>query len=191
MYNNEKKGSEKMEKEFGTFRKSAFGGFNRKDVIDYIEKMQNETFEYKKQVEQTVSSLNEKIFELEKAAMLIEQNASGENEIPVGSVELSGESVGDIRDATKHLKSVADELCRSLSGFIEKLTQRGLFDANKESREEITFTEETKESDKVESILSVLSFLDKDSEKKNDDKQNDQQKKDSVTSILDGLSFLS
>ncbi len=180
-----------MEKEFGTFRKSAFGGFNRKDVIDYIEKMHNETFEYKKQVEQTVSSLNEKIFELEKAAMLIEMNASAcENEIPVGSVELSGESVGDIRDATKHLKSVADELCKSLSGFIEKLTQRGLFDNNSEVKAESVFAEK-EEGDKVESILSVLSFLDKESVAEEEIKENVQKEKDCVSSILDGLSFLS
>lgn len=180
-----------MEKEFGTFRKSAFGGFNRKDVIDYIEKMQNETYEYKMQVEQTVADLNGKIFELERAAMLIEKNnLEAANVITADSIELSGESVGDIRDATKHLKSVADELCRSLSGFIEKLTQRGLFDENCKVREEASSCEKTEEADEVESILSVLSFLDKDSKNEAVIEKNVQKKTDTAESILDGFSFL-
>ena len=55
-----------MNKEYTSFRKAAFGGFNRRDVISYIEKMRNESFEYKKQVEETVKSLNEKIRELNR-----------------------------------------------------------------------------------------------------------------------------
>ena len=31
-----------MDKDFSSFRKSTFGGFNRKDVINYIEKMRND-----------------------------------------------------------------------------------------------------------------------------------------------------
>ena len=57
-----------MESSFNKFRKAKFGGFNRKDVIDYIEKIQNEFFSYKKETDETVSRLREKISELEKLA---------------------------------------------------------------------------------------------------------------------------
>lgn len=177
-----------MEKEFGTFRKAAFGGFNRKDVIEYIEKMKNETYEYKMEVEQTVASLNEKILELEKASELVQVKLPEKAEETVAAT-VAVEGVGDIKDATKHLKSVADELCRSLGDFIEKLTKKGLYDGQTEAYE--APSGDVKQTDKVESILSVLSYLG--SEDNTDGKATAEKKvkKDNVSSILDGFSFLS
>lgn len=173
-----------MEKEFGTFRKAAFGGFNRKDVISYIEKMKNETYEYKLQVEQTVSSLNEKIAELEQAAALVQV------ELPEAEKESSAPVItGDIKDATRHLKSVADELCRSLGDFIEKLTKKGLCDGTTEMYE--AEADVVDGADKVESILSVLSFLDEGAESVKDERSEKENEKDGVASFLDGFSFFS
>lgn len=183
-----------MEKEFSTFRKSTFGGFNRKDVISYIEKMRNESFEYKKQVEETVKSLNEKIIELENAARLMEPDIAEADETEIDAV--AAENMSDINDATKHLKSVADELCRSLGEFMEKLSRKGLFDKSEEiiCQEESLASELEQEAEKsiVDSVLSSLSFLceGKGEEKTYAQQQTVKNEKDTVSDILGGLSFL-
>ena len=175
-----------MEKEFGTFRKATFGGFNRKDVISYIEKMKNETYEYKMQVEETVRNLNEKIFELENAVNL------SDDAVSAPSASFSSESVGDIKDATVHLKSVADELCRSLSDFIDKLTRKGLCEGDADLQDESVFSDNV-QTDKVSDILSVMSFLDGEGDCDNSvlPSEKTQDNSDSeVERILSVLSFL-
>lgn len=113
------------------FRKAVFGGFNKDDVIDYIESMKNEFFEYRRQVEETIAELNKKISELEQAAnttsddtaALAEQEAP-EVFDPVGN-ELKDNvnfSVGEINEATEHLKKTADQLCESLTQFMERIS---------------------------------------------------------------------
>jgi hypothetical protein len=183
-----------MEKEFGTFRKSTFGGFNRKDVISYIEKMRNESYEYKMQVEETVKSLNEKILELENAARLMEVDLAVCGEEP----PVSAENMSDIGDATKHLKAVADELCRSLGEFMDKLSRKGLFEkadddlASEESFDLSVEEEPAAEESLVDGILSSLSFLyeGKAEAKPAVEEKNDKMENDTVADILGGLSFL-
>lgn len=185
-----------MEKEFGAFRKSAFGGFNRKDVIEYIEKMKNETYEYKLQVEETVKNLNEKICELENAASFI--GDSCEADFVAGdssSVTLSRESVGDISQATRQLKSVADELCKNLGDFIEKLARKGLCDEGKAECEAIEafdflYEAEEKAPDKVSQILSAMSFIEADRREIKLPDENKTEKSKDVKEILSVLSFL-
>jgi len=178
-----------MNKEFGSFRKAPFGGFNRKDVINYIEKMRNESFEYKKQVDETVKSLNEKIRELENAARMIESSAASEAQ--VHSAESEAQSYGDIGVATKHLKTVADELCRSLGDFMDKLSEKGLFD--KASQETFAETEEEIKEDEemevsfVDGILSSISFLDA-SQAAAEPVHEEKEKTSEETSIADLLS---
>lgn len=184
-----------MEKEFGTFRKSAFGGFNRKDVIEYIEKMKNETYEYKLQVEETVKGLNEKICELESAASFIADSCTDDAAFDSASVVLSCESVGDIKQATKQLKFVADELCRNLGDFIEKLTRKGLCDIGNgsfgdEGDVSFSFENEEKSADKVSEILSAMSFLEKESGKTKFIAESQKPKSTDVEEILSTLSFL-
>lgn len=177
-----------MEKEFGIFRKAAFGGFNRKDVIDYIEKMKNETFEYKKQVELTMSELNNKIYELESAARFADEVEDDAFE-GVAPVIASGESVGDIKAATEHLRAVADELCRSLSDFIEKLNRKGLYTA-----ETVPSVEETAEVNSVDGILSAMSFMFGEGNKTEEApaaRNETAERKIGVEKILEGFSFLS
>lgn len=185
-----------MEKEFSTFRKSTFGGFNRKDVINYIEKMRNESYEYKMQVEETVKSLNEKIIELENAARLMEVDlVKCEAD---ESVSAPAENMSDIGDATRHLKSVADELCRSLGEFMEKLSRKGFFEKTEEilpEEEGFDFgLEEEPEIQEslVDGILSSLSFLYEGEEKAEAVAEGKEIKKenDTVSDILGGLSFL-
>lgn len=175
-----------MDKDFSSFRKSTFGGFNRKDVINYIEKMRNESFEYKKQVEETVKSLNEKISELEAAGLIMQQKAV---ESEVSSQDAAMLDCADIGQATKHLKQVADELCRSLGDFMDKLSEKGLFDnREKESETEAAAEDNADEVlDLVGDILASISYLG--GEKQIVPKA---QAKNitSVSDILSGFSFL-
>lgn len=114
------------------FRKAVFGGFNRDDVIDYIEGMKNEFFEYRKQVEETISGLNKKISELEgtEAEHTSDSEASpfemaarrglftDEDEVK-NNVNFS---LDEINAATDHLKQTADRLCESLTDFMERIS---------------------------------------------------------------------
>lgn len=111
------------------FRKVVFGGFNKDDVIDYVERMKNEFYEYRKQVEATISELNKKIGELESAASAKAPDSSfdeisADTSVPVespfdGSVSFS---VDEINAATDHLKQTADKLCESLTQFMDKIS---------------------------------------------------------------------
>lgn len=116
-----------MENNYNRFRRAAIGGFNRQDVIEYIEKMKNEFFDYKKEVEQTVSQLNEKISELEKLcetkeAEFVEEVAAAEE----NGEEGGNDAVSDINEATLKLRMVADELCKSLSDFMERVSENAV-----------------------------------------------------------------
>lgn len=133
------------------FRKNVFGGFNKDDVIDYIENMKNEFFEYRSQVEQTVKELNGKVASLEndvrtanqklaeankKAAEAIENSEAAtaaaekaaEEKLAKEKAALAAEKsendpLGEINLATDRLRRVADEICDNLSSFIEKISE--------------------------------------------------------------------
>ena len=162
-----------MEGSFNKFRKAKFGGFNRKDVIDYIEKIQNEFFSYKKETDETVSRLREKISELEKLA---ENNgvvaSEGEN---FANSEADSEKTADystadeITIATSKLKNVTDELCNSLNDFIDRLSENSIpvvLNVPFEEDDELSEIQETEQEEpvlsRVDSILSCASsiFLD-------------------------------
>lgn len=113
------------------FRKAVFGGFNKDDVIDYIESMKNEFFEYRKQVETTINELNQKISELESAGADVEkaEPSASQEEVaggfaPVGTdfTDNVNLSVGEINEATEHLKKTADKLCESLTEFMDRIS---------------------------------------------------------------------
>lgn len=176
-----------MDKDFSSFRKAAFGGFNRKDVINYIEKMRNESFEYKKQVEQTVKNLNEKIRELENAGLIMQQKQTENAELK----ESNAFDCADIGQATKHLKLVADELCKSLGDFMEKLSEKGLFDtASADVQAEPTEEEKQEEMlSLVEDILGSISYLGDNTAVKAE-LAPEIKHSTSVSDILSGYSFL-
>lgn len=121
-----------MENNFSKLRKTTFGGFNKKDVIAYIEKIKNESYEYKTQVEKTVKNLETQIDELKKAASealeereeLIKQIGElTSGELTVVGKDGKNETVSEINEATSHLKNVADELCQSLREFMERISE--------------------------------------------------------------------
>ena len=130
-----------MEKEFGTLRKKAFGGFDPKDVVDCIEKTRNELYEYKKSAEKNIEELKEKIEKLEgeKAALekvnddlakanaeLIE-NAKAEESVAAEAEETEESlTVTEINAATSELKKVADDLCNSLRDVMDRIAQNSI-----------------------------------------------------------------
>ena len=194
-----------MDKQLGIFRTVAFGGFNKKDVIDYIEKVRNDYYKYKSEVDETVKALSEKISEFENAAKLSQQDE------PLQEVTVDVQDnvkADDIDSSAKHLKSVADELCKSLSDFMDKLIER-------EHCCQECFSEEMKNENAVQEVISFekvenadedLDILDKlfpkgatfifDASEKTaavEEKPQNEKKKnesDSVLSVLDSVSFL-
>ncbi len=107
-------------------RKTTFGGFNKQDVIAYIEKVKNEAYEEKSRLQKQVKELTDKISELEGQV-----SAFGEEKDKlvkkIGELSVSGEgkneTVEEINEATNHLKNVADELCQSLRDFMERISE--------------------------------------------------------------------
>ena len=196
-----------MENNFNKFRKAKIGGFNRKDVIDYIEKIQNEFYNYKKETDETVSRLREKIAELESLtdnSCSTSVKADAEDRI-VSDSEKSTEScpADEITLATSKLKNVTDELCNSLNEFIDRLSENSIpvvlnvpFE-EEELEDDADLTEEFEEEivlSKVESILMSASsiFLTK-NEEKNENNDNNRKcavvKKD-INNILDKAGFV-
>ena len=130
-----------MEKEFGTLRKKAFGGFDPKDVVDCIEKTRNELYEYKKSAEKNIEELKEKIEKLESEKSALEkvnedlaranaeliENAKAE-ETEEAEIENAGDSltVTEINAATSELKKVADDLCNSLRDFMDRIAENSI-----------------------------------------------------------------
>lgn len=134
------------------FRKNVFGGFNRDDVIDYIEKTKNDFFEYRSQVELTVKELNEKVKKLEenlqisnaklaeankKAAEAIESSKMSMQAAQTAEEQLEKEKaalaeknendpVDEINLAAERLRRVADEICDNLSSFIERIAKNSV-----------------------------------------------------------------
>lgn len=112
------------------FRKAVFGGFNKDDVIDYIESMKNEFFEYRKQVEATIGELNKKISELEQAGNAVPETVESSFSDNAMAAETEDNeltnnvnfSVDEINAATNHLKETADKLCESLTDFMDKIS---------------------------------------------------------------------
>ena len=149
-----------MEKEFGTLRKIAFGGFNPKDVVDCIEKTRNELYEYKTSAEKSMEELKEKIEKLEneKAALekvnadLAKANAELiENAKVEEKEEEEPENTGDsltvieINAATNELKKVADDLCNSLRDFMDRIAENSISVVveNSENKAEEEFSAES------------------------------------------------
>lgn len=126
------------------FRKATFGGFNKEDVMQYIETMKTEFFDYKSQVEETIRELNEKLASLESAG--ISGSASSEEE----SLH-TGDPAMSINEAAEHLKRVADEICEKMSRLIGTLPQQNTCKPEPKADETPVSPE-----DKVEQMLQQL-----------------------------------
>lgn len=88
IWNNLCKGSVKMDTNYYLLRRTTLGGFNRKDVIDYIEKLKNEYADYKADAEKTIKELRDEISELKAGkAECVEVAETAESEIAAQEVE--------------------------------------------------------------------------------------------------------
>lgn len=185
-----------MDSNYISFKKAKVGGFNKKDVINYIEKMRNEFYDYKKAVESTIDSLNSRIRELEALGDNATVQQLKNSECVVEYADTSTDPISDINAVTVQLRTAADELCRNISDFVGAVT----VDVQKEEAtvEECDYSVNTvecectdcdvKTTDKAQKILARscnFTFLN-DNEKKTEikaDKSEDGAKK----SILDSL----
>lgn len=132
-----------MDNNYNIFRRAAVGGFNRQDVISYIEKMRNEFYDYKKEVEQTISQLNEKISELEAICQAGEASCEVPADVPMAASEADEtDAVSEINEATLRLRMVADDLCKSLCMFMEKVSENAVSVVITDKDERDGFTEE-------------------------------------------------
>lgn len=107
-------------------RKSTFGGFNKQDVIAYIEKVKNDAYEEKNRLQKQVKELTDKIGDLETQVSAFD--AEKDKLVKrIGELSVSGEgkneTVEEINEATNHLKNVADELCQSLRDFMQRISE--------------------------------------------------------------------
>lgn len=130
-----------MENKNRLFRKAKFGGFNKEDVMQYIETMKTEFFDYKAQVEETIRELNERL-------ALFEQNGEPEAE---PTADFGDGTALSINEATEHLKKVADELCDKMSRLLGRMQG----DAAEDEPAAEPQQPETPQ-DKVQSLLSGL-----------------------------------
>lgn len=124
------------------FRKATFGGFNKEDVMQYIENMKNEFFDYKAQVEETIRTLNEKL-------ALAEPNAPAAQP----AAEQPADTATSINEATAHLKQVADELCDKMNRLLGRIRPEENEEAAPEPPQP---AEPATPDDKVEQLLNHL-----------------------------------
>ena len=126
------------------FRKAKFGGFNKEDVMQYIETMKKDFFDYKAQVEETIHELNERLASFE---------GTGDASADQATVFADGNALS-INEATEHLKQVADELCDQMSRLIGRIRDEDVDEPEPQPVPEPEAPELPQ--DKVESLLSSL-----------------------------------
>lgn len=179
------------------FRTTVFGGFNKDDVIDYIEKTKNEFYSYRKQVEETIAALNKKIRDLESIGlqMPIEEEPQ-KFEIHDTSSKASDQimsSVTEINEATELLRKTADLLCTSLGDFIEQITQNSV---PVTLTADTVSTEETVQDTQSSAPETKAEISNKKSENESffadilthaTPQEKEQPKKEASSSILDGI----
>lgn len=209
-----------MENNYATFRRAAIGGFNREDVISYIEKMKNEFYDYKKEVEKTITGLNEKIKELEASCgdtgVIDTDDVFSPDDF---SYEGENDAVSGINEAAFRLRAVADELCRNLCAFMEKVSENAVSvvisaedaaeceadeneaDENEAVEQEaleadestVVIEEVDEKNDAVSEILKAVSSFSYSSEKTEKSIKGDYavKEKENILNILNSAGFLS
>lgn len=130
------------------FRKSPLG-FNREDVINYIERIKNDFYDYKTTSEKTVSELKEKINELEEA--LANNKTQELQNIENDDVDFSS-SVSKINMAAEHLRETADKICDDIGGFLEKVLNSDKNQQQYSDFSEFILNEEFESDDEIENI---------------------------------------
>ncbi len=185
-------------------RTTPFGGFNKQDVIAYIEKTKNEAYEEKSRLQKQIKELTEKVAELEsKAASFDEEKDMLVKRIGELSVngENKNETVEEINEATSHLKSVADELCRSLRDFMQRISENScsVVIEGAESKDEEEFDSERFMAELEAEIYAKLGVEETDNAESETEEIPEETEKtecsenacDKVSSILSSLSAFS
>lgn len=97
------------------FQRAFFGGFKRKDVMDYISDLSDEFYKYKRETVSKVSGLKKEIADLEKAySDILEENNALKDE---NERLCSGEKTGDTKERTD-IRPIIDSITESLNTLI-------------------------------------------------------------------------
>lgn len=172
-----------MENFSNVFRKTPFGGFNREDVVNYIEKIKNDFFEYKNNAQKTIDELTDKIRELEKKVQESINERTDNSEKECAQIDVSS-SVNKINEAACHLQQTAEKICDDIGVFLDKVLQSKQDEAGVENEEE---THEENNEVIIPSsgvFAQIISDTLEASEEKEAKKVSDNTEK---ASILDGL----
>lgn len=128
------------------FQRAFFGGFNRKDVMDYISDLSDEFYKYKRETVSKVSELKKEIADLEKAYnVLLEENNALKDE---NERLCSGEKAGDAKERTD-IRPIIDSITESLNTLISVLSDDDIsaenqaFDSSDNENESNRQNEET------------------------------------------------
>ncbi len=113
------KGSGKMDSNYFILRRVTLGGFNRKDVISYIEKIKNEFADYKSKAEKTIAELQAEVQALKAQAVQLNEKpeASAEQE----KQETEAEETQAEETPTQCEESIVDVLCNNNASANEKV----------------------------------------------------------------------
>lgn len=112
------------------FQRAFFGGFNRKDVMDYISDLSDEFYKYKRETVSKVSELKKEITDLEKAYnVLLEENNALKDE---NERLCSGEKVSDAKERTD-IRPIIDSITESLNTLISVLSDDDISAENQAS----------------------------------------------------------
>ncbi len=143
------------------FRKTVFGGFNREDVINYIEKLKNEFFEYKTNTDSIISGLYEKINSLND---LLEETSSqlqvlkDKPQCSDDSKEDISVSLNKISKEASEIKSGADLVCLNFEDLIKLM---GSIDLRSEAlKNEDEKNNEAASDTIIDSTITKSSFFD-------------------------------
>lgn len=147
-----------MDNNYNVFRRATFGGFNRRDVIDYIERIKNEFLEYKNGVEKTIAELRQQISELTELAQTASADCTAVKEtVQVPCTAETTDTLKVISAATEELITVADGLSKSLGDFVQTIT-KGDSSAESTACAATAVTAEIRREKSIDEIVSGFCF---------------------------------
>ena len=103
------------------FKKAAFGGFDKEDVMNYIAKITDEFLTYKNQTIATIDKLQEKIGELEKEKNELQEKYDALCEDMNGIQEQTEEKEAEPSVNTDEIKHIIESLYENINGFMSVL----------------------------------------------------------------------
>ncbi|MCM1363456.1 MAG: hypothetical protein NC122_02450 [Faecalibacterium sp.] len=173
-------------------RTALFGGFNKEDVIRYIENLKNEFYDYQKKAEAKISELEQKISILENSTAdeirnlelmdELSEEIFTREDIP----QTPSTPASEINAAASQLKETADNICDCLNEFMDKIAENSI-SVTVEMPVEVETDEAAKDDEKtgISSLLSSLLTFDEGKKNDNSDNSNESIFSQIVSSVVE------